>query len=169
VTGTPVPDRDGATRPKPVGPARPTETALEIVGVPALQVSVKDSVDPVVVGGRTTYLVRVKNAGTEAARQVEVVAEVPQSLRPTRGTGPGANATIADKKEAFQLVFPPIDTLAPGAEASLVIEAEARIAGAAQLDVTVKSPSQSQPLRAVEPTRIIPKESSPPTGSRPLR
>ena len=156
VSGTPTTDND-RDRPKPVGTKRPAEAALEIVGLPALQLSMKDSVDPVLVGQRTTYLVRVKNAGTSPARRIEVVAEMPMSLRPTRGTGPGANATI----DAQKVTFPAIDTLAPGAEASLVIEAEARIAGETQLDVQVRSPSQTQPLRAVEPTRIIPSESQP--------
>ena len=85
-------------------------------------------------------------------------------MKPTRGTGPGAKAAIAGQT----VTFPAIDTLGPGAEASLVIEAEARIAGDAQIDVTVRSPSQAQPLRAVEPTRIIPSESRP-AGNRPSR
>ena len=68
---------------------------MEIVGVPALQLSVKDTADPVAVGERTTYLVRGENAGTEAAREVEVVADLPAALRPNAGTGRSGMRTIA--------------------------------------------------------------------------
>jgi uncharacterized repeat protein (TIGR01451 family) len=158
ITGAPAAERDGATRPvKPPTAARAVEAAIEIVGVPALQMSVKDSSDPVAVGQRVTYTVRVKNAGTEAAKQVRVSADVPEVLRPTRGTGPGAAATIAGPK----VTFPALDTLAPGAETTFVIEAEARLPGDARFAVEVRSPSQAQPLRAVEPTRVVAKESRP--------
>jgi len=54
-----------------------------------------------------------------------------------------------------------LDTLAPGAETTFVIEAEARLPGDARFAVEVRSPSQAQPLRAVEPTRVVAKESRP--------
>ena len=143
---SPVSDRG-----KPLGPARPVEAAIEIVGVPALQLSVKDSADPVAVGDKTTYLIRVKNAGTQVARKVEVVADLPDQMRPTRGTGPGAAATVAGQR----VTFPALDSLAPGAEASFVVEAAAAIAGDAQCRVQVHSASQKEALQAVEPTRIV--------------
>jgi uncharacterized repeat protein (TIGR01451 family) len=155
LTGDPA----GASRPpaRSAGAGHPVEAAIEIVGVAALQMSVKDSSDPVAVGQRVTYTVRVKNAGTRAAKQVRVSAEVPEALRPTRGTGPGAAATVAGPK----VTFPAVDALAPGAEATFVIEAEARLPGDARFAVEVRSPSQAQPLRAVEPTRVVAKDSRP--------
>lgn len=146
VTAAPVADRG-----KPVSADRPAEATLEIVGVPALQLSVKDSADPVAVGERTTYLIRVKNTGSQAARKVEIVADLADAMRPTRGTGPGAAAKIAGQR----VTFPAVDSLAPGAEASFVVEATALIAGEAQCRVEVRSASQKEALQAVEPTRIV--------------
>lgn len=157
VTGAPGTRGDGRSAGKTVAPDRATEATIEIVGVAALQLSVKDSADPVPVGQRTTYLVRVKNTGTQAARRVEVVVLVPESLRPTRGTGPGPAATVAGQK----VTFPPVETLAAGAEASLVVEAEGRLPGDGRVEVTARCASQAQPIRAVEPTRVIASESRP--------
>ena len=148
-TATPSGGRPGTARPGPLG--RSAETVIEIVGVPALQLSVKDSADPVGVGQRVTYLVRVKNTGSQAARKVAVVADLPEAMRPTRGTGPGAAATITGRR----VTFPALDTLAPGAEASFVVEAEALTPGDARFAAEVHSASQTQALRAVEPTRIV--------------
>lgn len=142
------PGTDGG---KPLGADRPAEVSLEIVGVPALQLSVKDSADPVAVGDRTTYLIRVKNAGSQAARKIEVVADLPDQMRPTRGTGPGSAAKITGQR----VTFPAVDSLAPGAEASFVVEASAAIAGDTQCRVEVRSASQKEALQAVEPTRIV--------------
>lgn len=157
VTGTPTAAGDRRSSGQPVGSDRPVETTIEIVGVAALQLSVKDSADPVPVGQRTTYLVRVKNGGTQAARKVEVSATVPEAMRPTRGTGPGPAATITGQR----VTFPVLDALAPGAEASFVIEAEGRLPGDVRIEVTARCSSQGEPLRAVEPTRIIASESRP--------
>jgi uncharacterized repeat protein (TIGR01451 family) len=154
-SGKPDGGRDGATRPAPA--AKPVEAAVEIVGVPALQLSVKDSKDPAPVGDRVTYTVRVKNAGTLAARKVEVVADLPAGLKPTRGTGPGREAVVNGPK----VTFPALDALAPGAEATFVIEAEARLPGDARVAVEVRTASQAQALHALEPTRIIAGESRP--------
>jgi uncharacterized repeat protein (TIGR01451 family) len=142
------PNSDGG---KVLGADRPAEAPLEIVGVPALQLSVKDSADPVAVGERTTYLIRVKNTGSQAARKIEVIADLPDQMRPTRGTGPGAASKIA----AQRVTFPALDSLAPGAEASFVVEAAAVIAGEAQCRVEVRSATQKEALQAVEPTRIV--------------
>lgn len=161
VIGTPVVEAGDRTRPlsliKPFGNPKPVEAAVEVVGLPALQVSVKDSTDPVPVGQRVTYQVRVQNAGTQAADKVEVIATLPDSLRPTRGTGPGPAGTLAGQRVTFR----PLAALAPGAEATFVVEAEARLPADARFAVEVRSTSLRQPLRAVEPTRIILKESRP--------
>jgi uncharacterized repeat protein (TIGR01451 family) len=159
VTATPAGDGNksgqSASRGKSVGSDRPVETAIEIVGVPALQLSVKDSADPVAVGQSLTYLVRVKNAGTVAAKNVVVVgniiAPVRKSMTLTRGTGPGAAA----KTDGEKVTFPPLDSLAPGAEASFVIEATAENSGDVRFEVLVQSASQAKAIRASESTRIL--------------
>jgi uncharacterized repeat protein (TIGR01451 family) len=167
VSATPVGEGDGARRPaagiKPLAP-RTAEAAVEIVGIPALQMAVKDSEDPVGVGRRTNYTVRIKNAGTAVARGVRLSAEVPRgTLRPTRATGPGAAGKIAEQREpeAYTVAFPPLDSLGPNAEATFVIEAEGLVPGEVRVRFEVSSASQANALHAEETTRVIRAESRP--------
>jgi uncharacterized repeat protein (TIGR01451 family) len=161
-TGTPA--KTVTTEPPAVAP-------FEVIGVPALQLSVKDSTDPVVAGQRTTYTIRVKNAGTLAARNVVVSAQLAQvanpvgpereepelMMKPLRATGP----KMVGKIEKHQVTFPQIDSLAPNAEATLEVEVQALVAGDARFRAEVRSPQLTQPLRAEEPTRILGRESRP--------
>jgi Domain of unknown function DUF11 len=160
LTATPA----AGSRTKPWSPAKPTDAAIEIVGVPALQLSVKDSVDPIAVGQRTTYSVRVKNAGTQNLKGVAISAEVPsEKLRATRATGPGLAGRIVEDaaSKCFKVTFPAVESLAPNAELTFVIEAEGLVPGDARVKFEARSTSQSQPLRAEEPTRILGKEIRP--------
>ena len=153
VSGSPLVERNGGPRPaKSEGQIESAEAALEIVGVAALQMSVKDSSDPIRVGQRTTYVVRVKNAGTQVAKAVVVTADIlpKESMRAVRATGPGAAGKIDDGR----VTFAALESLAPNAETTFVIEVEARTPGDARVRVEAKSPSQAQTLRAEEPTRI---------------
>jgi hypothetical protein len=59
------------------------------------------------------------------------------------------------------VAFPALDSLAPGAEATFVVEAEAAIVGDARCQVEVRSASQKEALSAVEPTRIVPAQNRP--------
>ncbi|MSR52930.1 MAG: DUF11 domain-containing protein [Gemmataceae bacterium] len=136
---------------KPTTLGRPATTSIEIVGVPALQMSLTDSNDPVGIGQRTTYTIRVKNAGTMAATKIEVGAEVPGLMRPVRATGPGAQGKIEGQK----VTFPMLATLAPNAEATFVIEVEGLVPGEARFRAEAKSPALKQPIRAEEPTRVL--------------
>jgi len=160
-------NRDPRTKstPKTVVPDRPTEVEFEIMGIPALQMSVKDSTDPVALGKRTTYTIRVKNTGSLAAKKVVVSAEAPESvetrelkMKPVKATGPGSQGRI----DRNLVTFPPIDSLAPNAEATFVIEVEALMPGDARFRAEVRGGLLSQPLRAEEPTRILGPESRPP-------
>jgi uncharacterized repeat protein (TIGR01451 family) len=162
-SGNPMVDREGAGRTvalsRPLQTDRPVEAALEIIGVPALQVSVKDANDPVAVGQRTTYTIQVKNAGTLAAKNVQVTAEVPNLMKPFRATGPGTAGRISSEKERTIVVFPPIDSLAANSEATFVVEVEGLVPGDARFRAEVRSMMQAQPLRAEEPTRVLGRES----------
>jgi uncharacterized repeat protein (TIGR01451 family) len=162
-SASPMVDREGGGRTvslvKPLGPDRPVEAALEIIGVPALQVSVKDANDPVAVGQRTTYTIRVKNAGTIAARNVQVSAEAPNLLKVFRATGPNSAGRINSEKDRTTIAFPAIESLAPNAESTFVVEVEGLVPGDARFRAEVRSMMQAQPLRAEEPTRVLGRES----------
>ena len=152
-------DRDGdggGRRPgQAPGPGQAGRGGPRDVGVPALQLSVKDSADPVAVGQRTTYLIRVKNAGTQAAKTITVVADLPDELRPTRGTGQGAAATVAGQRVTFRA----LDSLAPGAG-----QFRRRGRGRDRRRRPVPGGGPRHPRRrrpALEPTRIVVGQGSP--------
>lgn len=161
VVGSPGSDRDGVMRTvaltKPVGPEKPVEAAIEIIGVPSLQMSVKDSNDPITVGQRTTYVIKVKNAGTMAATNVIVTAAVTKYMRTIQARGPGQDGKIETDKqlEEQRITYPAIASLAPNAETSFVVEVEGSQPGNGRLRAEVRSTAIAQPLRAEEPTRVL--------------
>jgi uncharacterized repeat protein (TIGR01451 family) len=147
--------------PRSIRPERPAQAAFEVIGIPALQLSIKDANDPVAVGQRTTYTVRVRNAGTLAARQVAVTAVVPNLLKATRATGPKTAGTITADKESARVTFPALDSLAPNAEATFVIEVDGAVPGDARFRAEARSLLLAHPLRAEEPTRVLARPTNP--------
>jgi uncharacterized repeat protein (TIGR01451 family) len=88
-----------------------------------LVLDMKDPAGPIPVGEDAIYELRVRNRGTKAADEVEVLGFFSQGIEPvsTEGglskTGPG------------QVAFAPIPTIAPGAAVVLQIHARAEVAG----------------------------------------
>lgn len=161
INGDAAANRDGKATAvafvKPPKNAKPTLSSMQILGIPNLQISLKDSVDPVSVGQKTTYTVRVKNAGTQEATKVNVRMDVPIQLRGIRASGAGATGRI----DGQTITFPVVETLAPGAEATYTIETEGQTPGDARFRVEAVSTSVKQPVRAEEPTRVLNRESRP--------
>ena len=141
---------------------------FEALGVSGLRVDITDSSDPVDVGGRLTYTIRVRNAGTAAAPKVEVKAFLPKQVRPVRFRGP-ADAVI----DRNTVKFKPLDVLRAGGTATYTVEAEAVEAGDGRFEASVESASLTNPLAAQESTRVLPKAGSAgppsPTGPKPKR
>ena len=161
VSGEPTAAKDGTVRPvslvRPITGTKPAEASVQILGVPAIQVNIRESADPVNVGQTTTYTVRVKNVGTQEAAKVDIFIDVPEQLRAVRASGAGAQGKI----DGRQVRFPVIQTLAPGAEAVFTVETEGQTPGNARFQVEVVSSSLRQPVRAEEPTRVLGRESKP--------
>ena len=64
------------------------QSALNILGLPAFRLEVLDEVDPVPVGGRTTYKIDVTNQGSLPGDRVEIVATVPAEMKVVNANGP---------------------------------------------------------------------------------
>jgi uncharacterized repeat protein (TIGR01451 family) len=139
---------------KPTGSTKPVEAGVEIIGVPALQMTVHETVDPIIVGQRTSYVIRVKNAGSLAAKKVNIVANVPTQMRPLRAGAQGITGTI----DGNRITFPAIETLERGAEVTLTVEVEATSQGNARFNAELRSVMLAQPIRVDEPTRILSRE-----------
>jgi len=156
VTADPLVSRDGQSQPAAMargfGAEKPAQAALEILGVPALQLEASDANDPIEVGQRSSYTIRVRNTGTLASRQVEVTAEVPQQLRPLRAYGP-----IGGRIDGQKVTFPAIDGVRPGKVVNYTVEVEAVSAGDAIFRAEMRSVPLTTPIRVEEPTKVLPR------------
>jgi hypothetical protein len=82
-----------------------------------------DPAGPTPVGEEAIYQVRVRNRGTKEARGVEVYAYFSRGIEPTAADG------APHRLAAGEVVFDPIESLAPGEERVFKVRAKAELAG----------------------------------------
>ena len=160
VTADPLVARDGTMQPvaldRQKAPEARAEAALEILGTPSLSMEVFDLDDPVEVGKRTTYGIKVLNAGTLGAGPVEVAADVPPQMKPVKTNGP-----TEGKIDGQRVTFAPLASVKAGGSATFVIEVEAVAPGDARFKAELRSLVLTSPLRAEEATRVLNKTAPP--------
>ena len=99
------------------------ESITQVEAMADLRLEVKDPEGPVPVGSDASYELCVRNRGTKAAQNVEVVAYFSNGVEPvgadgqTHRIGPG------------QVVFDPIPAIPPATERILKLKAKAEVAG----------------------------------------
>jgi len=99
------------------------ETVVQVDSVANLTMEVKDPTGPVPVGEESFYELHVRNRGTREAENVEVFAYFSRGIEPIGAEG------APNRLGPGQVVFQPLLSLAPGAEAVLKIRAKAETAG----------------------------------------
>jgi uncharacterized repeat protein (TIGR01451 family) len=99
------------------------ETNVHVETVATLTMDVKDPASPMPVGEDAVYEVCVRNRGTREAQSVEVFAYFSRGIEPTAAEGAPSRLVPGE------VVFQPIASLAPGAEAVLRVHAKADIPG----------------------------------------
>jgi uncharacterized repeat protein (TIGR01451 family) len=105
------------------GLGKEAEVCTDFVGVPALSLEVGDTIDPVGVGGATSYHITVRNPGTTPATGVQVVATVPPEMVVTHAAG------AADHRKEGQKILYNAVTVRAGGEARYRIDVKAQKAG----------------------------------------
>lgn len=149
----PVPDGGSGARTvsmvKPVGSDQRAESTVAFIGVPALQMETSDSADPVLVGQQLTYTIRVKNAGTVDATQIDLTADLPAQVKVLKTGGPTKGRITGQK-----VVFAQLDALQPGSQAVYTIVCQAMQEGTGKLHAELQSLSLRVPLTGEEATRI---------------
>jgi uncharacterized repeat protein (TIGR01451 family) len=105
------------------GLVKQTEVCTDFVGMPALSLEVGDTVDPVEVGGTTSYNIAVRNPGTNPATKVQVVATVPEQMAVTHAAG------AADHRQDGRKIVYDALTLPARGEARYRIDVKALKAG----------------------------------------
>jgi hypothetical protein len=136
---------------KPLGQDVKAEGAVEVLGLPSLQLSIRDSADPAELNRSMTYSIRVRNGGTLVANGVDVVADVPRQMKIIRAVGPSGKATI----EGNRVVCPTLDGVGVGKEEVFLIDVEPIATGDTRIRVEVRSQFSKNPVVGEEPTRIL--------------
>jgi uncharacterized repeat protein (TIGR01451 family) len=123
------------------------EVAVE--GIAALLFVVVDKVDPIEVGGSTTYEIRVRNQGSKTATDIQFVAQAPAGLKPLRGEGP-TRARVDGQRVAFEA----LPRLAPKEEATFRIHVQGTQSGDHRFRVQMVSGETTAPVIKEESTRV---------------
>lgn len=125
------------------------EHAMRVESVPQLSFTIADKADPIEEGSDTTYEIRVVNKGTRTATNVLVTAGLPPQMRPIDGSGP----TDA-KVDGQQIIFAPLDRLAPEAEVVYHVQVRGIKAGDHVIRVQIISDDTRVPVAKEESTRV---------------
>ncbi len=144
---------DATNNGKPVGTPveAKAETAVAVIGTPALSLELSTPPGHVELGKRVRYQIRVKNQGTVSAHNVDVSASVPSELKPFRGTGAGTGRIDAT---TGRVTFSTIEELQPGQTLTFTIDVDAAQPGDARFTAEVKAAHLRNPLREEQSTRV---------------
>jgi uncharacterized repeat protein (TIGR01451 family) len=154
VTLVAVPIEVGEQKMKVQGKARQglsdeKEQTVVVEGLAALSFDVKAADEAIEIGGETTYQIHVVNQGSKAASNVQIAAEFPAELKATRAEGP-SKETVEDHRVQFE----PLARLAPKADATFRIRAQALQAGDLRIKVQLLTDESRQPITKEESTRV---------------
>jgi uncharacterized repeat protein (TIGR01451 family) len=142
---------------KPLQADSGAAASIEILGIPALQMDVSDSGDPVEQGKQVTYTIRVKNAGTLAAAKVVLTLQLPAQLRPNSANGP-TKGQISGQT----VTFAELASIPAGSTSVFTLNADALSPGTAKFVAELQSLSLTAPIRMEESTRVVPKAAGAP-------
>ena len=99
------------------------ETITRVEAMADLRLEVKDPEGPVPVGADASYELHVRNRGTKAAENVEVLAYFSNGVEPVSADGQ------THRISPGQVVFDPIPAIPPATEVVLKVKAKAGLAG----------------------------------------
>ena len=125
------------------------EQPVLVDGIAAILFQVADTVDPVEVGGETTYEVRVVNQGSKAAANVRLAVLLPPELQPLAAEGPTRHGLDANR-----VVFDGLARLAPKAETVYRIRVKALRPGDLRARFQLLTDDMQTPVTKEESTRV---------------
>lgn len=122
--------------------------ALAVDGIAALLFEVADQVDPIEIGGTTTYQIRVENQGTKEASNVQILAMIPEGMRAVPSQGRN-RYTINQNRVEFERIA----RLPPKSETVFNIQVEGVAAGDQRFKAQVSSDDTASVVEE-ESTRV---------------
>lgn len=130
-------------------PAASTECQTEVTGIPAILLEVIDTIDPVAVGGETTFTVVVTNQGSTSDSNVRVTGTLPDSMRFVSGNGATSVSSAGQT-----VTIAPLVSLAPGARAEWRITVKANSVADARSRWEMTSDQFKAPIIETESTNL---------------
>jgi uncharacterized repeat protein (TIGR01451 family) len=145
------------------GLRKDAQASLEIFGLPALKTEFRDLEDPVQVGQKVRYELKITNQGDLPAKDIDIKATVPVEMKFAKAT------PVQPNVQGLTLTFPKIAILQPGEAQTLTIEVDTLKAGDVRFRVEVSSPItlESGPIIEEESTRIYDAGQGPPPAAPP--
>jgi uncharacterized repeat protein (TIGR01451 family) len=125
------------------------EQPVLVEGIAAILFQVADSVDPLEIGGQTTYEVHVVNQGSKAASNVRMTVDLPAELKPVAAEGPTRYAV-----EGNRITFDAVAQLPPKGETSYQIRVKAMRPGDLRARFQLSSDDMQRPVTKEESTRV---------------
>jgi uncharacterized repeat protein (TIGR01451 family) len=118
-------------------------------GLSALRLELLDREDPVEVAAENVYEVRISNTGSDAERDIRVVASLPEGMEFLGAEGPSRYL-----RQGEAVVFEPLPRLAAGAEARYRVRVRSVRAGTYRFQIRVTSAHVTEPVIVMEATRV---------------
>jgi uncharacterized repeat protein (TIGR01451 family) len=128
-----------ATARADLGATAVSEACTQFLGVSALHVEMTDRDDPLVVGGKTSYPILIRNSGSAAVTNIRLKALIPVALEFLDAKGP-TKFQPGEKAPLGQWIeMAPLAKLEPTTSHTYEIFVEARRAGATRVHVEVSA------------------------------
>ncbi len=126
-----------------------SQCLTKVEGLSALMIEMVDTEDPIEVGGDTAYEIRITNTGSKTETDIKLIAMVPEKMEFKTAQGP-----VKFREDNKQVVFEPLEKLAPRADAIFRVNVKALEAGTVRFKIQVTSTNIVEPIIKMEPTRI---------------
>lgn len=127
-----------------------TSTVRTVVaGIPAILMEVSDVEDPVRVGERATFVIRIKNQGSATATNIRITCMLEDYVRYISSAGATSAAT-----DGQTVRFVPLGTLAPQAEVAWRVVVEAVRPGDMRFKVIMNMDELTRPVEETESTHL---------------
>jgi uncharacterized repeat protein (TIGR01451 family) len=120
-----------------------------VTGIPALSLEVVDIEDPVRVGTRATYVIRVENQGSATATNIRIACLLENNVQYLSSAG-----ATAGSKDGQTVRFFPLGSLAPKATAAWRVVVEAVRPGDVRFKAVMNADQLSRPVEETESTHI---------------
>jgi len=128
------------------------EARTSFEGASGLTVEIDKSHDPLPVGKKAIYTIKIINQGSAEATNLSLVVALPDELKPLDPKGPSKGQLLGQK-----VAFDPLEKLAAGGEAVYTLEVEALKAAKVRVKIELNaSELTAGPLRSEESSTLIP-------------